>query len=465
MNTVINRTFNAANIHKNIAIYPTDDIAGYSATYGTQDDIHSIVKMLANTAALIPLYGYKVVNDKTAKQLARIKQPHNAMFQTKALQLKALEDLPDTDRVEQLLQFPSENQTQYEFLELIYTFLLLSGEAFILKERPEVGINAGLTTQLHILFPQNVVIKVSDTLPRKIVAYEYRVNGQLIYDNISPDDIIHIKYANPVMDFNGGELRGLSPLKVLVKRLTRLNANMNLSVAQMQNGGVETIVYDKAIMDGAAADVAGKRKDSFYRFLKDKTNAGAPYFATGEMGALHIGSTLADLGVSALEKVDFKKLCNVFGTSDILFNNDAGSTESNVKEMIKRTYTNTILPNVYRLRDALKHELLTEFELGRKVETVDEFGEPFILNVKGDSIKRDIQADISEIPELQENYKDMAEWLGKSWWVTPNEKRKMMKFEAIPDTIMDMPLIPQGVQTLEELQAIADLPMITPDGN
>jgi phage portal protein BeeE len=140
--------------------------------------------------------------------------------------------------------------------------------------------------------------------------------------------------------------------------------------------------------------------------------------------------------------VGFKKLCNAFGTSDILFNNGEASTESNVKVMTARTYTNTTLPNVYRVRDALKKGLLPEFA----------------------DKKRDIREDISEITELQPNSKEMAEWLALAWWVTPNEKREMMRFDKSDNPLFEQPLIPAGLQTLDELNAISDIPVVTPNG-
>lgn len=462
-----NRTMNAvaANLNRNIAIYPSYDIGSNADRYATVDDVYSIVRMLATTAALIPIYAYLVVNDEQQKKLNKIKQPHLRQFETKAIQIKALEDLPETDPVEMLMENPSEFQSKFEFYESVYTNLLLNGEAFILKERPSFGRNVGLTTQLLSLFPRNIVLKVTSQLPRKVAAYDYIVDTTKIYENIPPEDMIHIKYYNPSMDYAGSELRGLSPLAVLSKRLQRLDSNMNTTVAQIQNGGVETIVFDKSIgSDQDAVDVIGKRKDNFYRFLKNPANAGSPYFASGEMGAIQLGLSLANLSVLELANVDFKKLCNVYGTSDILFNSDAASTESNVRVMEKRMYTNTVLPNVYRVRDALKTGLLPEFEKGRNFTQVNEAGQLETVNVKGDGKKRDLQADISEIPSLQEDMLKMAQWMNISPQITYNERRLMMKFDKLDNPIYDEPFLPSGIQTVDDLAMVDPLPVVTPNG-
>lgn len=432
------------NISKQIAIYPNYDIKDGADRYATTDDIYSIVRMLATTAARIPLYGYIVKDERKAKELKRLVQPHKMPLQTKALVLKALEDLPETDPVYELLENPSQLMSKFEFFEAIHTLLLLNGECFLLKEKPDFGKNAGKPISLLIMYPQNVVLKVTESLPRQVVGYDYIIDGRKVYEDLPLEDVIHIKYFNPDVSFTGSELRGLSPIKVLKNRLTQLDSNNDVQTAQMQNGGIETIVFDKAPNDQAAVEINGSRKDNFYRFLKNPNNTGAPFFASGEMGALHIGSTLADLKVIESSGINFKKLCNAFGTSDILFNNGEASTESNVKEMTARTYTNTTLPNIYRVRDALIKGLLPDFKDGKK---------------------REIREDISEISELQPNSKEMAEWLNVAWWVSPNDKLEMMRFERNPNPLFDQPLIPSGYQTLEDLQAIPDLPIETPNGN
>lgn len=432
----------AENFNRQIAIYPDWNITKNTDRYATTDDIYSIVRMLATTAALIPLRGYFIKDETAAKNLKKIIRPHKMPLQVKALELKAFEDLPETDGLNELLENPSTTLSKFEFFEGVYTHLYLNGEAFLLKEKPLVGVNAGKTVSLLIMHPQNVILKVSESLPRRVVGYDYRVDGQVIYENLSVEDVIHIKYYNPQLSFSGSELRGLSPIKVLSRRLTQMDSNSDVQTAQMQNGGIETIVFDETAIDEDAKKLIENRKDNFYRFLKNPANTGAPFFASGKMGSVKLGSTLADMKVIESAGVGFKKFCNAFGTSDILFNNGEASTESNVQVMTARTYTNTTLPNVYRVRDALKKGLLPEFA----------------------DKKRDIREDISEITELQPNSKEMAEWLNVAWWVTPNEKREMMRFEKSDNPLFEQPLIPAGLQTLDELNAIPDIPIVTPNG-
>jgi HK97 family phage portal protein len=432
LQTAVNRNIN--NVNRNIAVYPTSDITNYTNRYAGTDDVYSIVRMLSTTAAMVPLRAYEVKPDDAAqkayKSIRESMRPHANLMHTKALQLKALEDLPETDPLESLLSNPSPFQSKFEFFEAIYTYMYICGEAFIYKEKPFVGKYAGKTASMVVLRPENVILKITDTAPKMVVAYDYVIDGQKILENVPLEDMIHIKYLNTESGWSGSDLRGLSPLKVLANRLTQIDANQDVQTAQLQNGGVESIVWDSG-EDTASGSVSvnGLRKQAFYKHVHDNTNAGLPYFASGEMGVIHLGSTLADLKVIESAQVSFKKLCNAFGTSDVLFNNSDASTESNVSEMVRRTYTNTTLPNVYRVRDAFIKSLLPEFA----------------------DKKRDIREDLSEIQELQPNSKLMAEWLAIAWWVSPNDKLEMMRFERNPNPIFDQPLIPQGLQTIDDL--------------
>lgn len=452
-----------ANFNSNVAIYPDWKTTSTNDRYLSTDDIYSIIRLLSTTAAMVPLYGYLQTSDEKAfRNLTREQKGYKNPYKYKALQTKALTDLPDADPVAKLLDNPHGEMSKYEFFEAIYALLFLHGECFILKERPDFGTNAGMPLQLHLLYPLNVIVKISTSVPRTIVAYDYWVEGRIIMSNIAPEDVIHIKYFNPDVTVMGSELRGLSPIRVLQKRLTRMDSNMNTSVAQLQNGGVETIVYEKGLgTDAQAADIVGKRKDNFFKFLSNPANAGAPFFASGEMGSLQIGSHLKDLGLVDLSNVDFKKLCNAWGVSDILFNSDSASTESNVQIHTKRLYTNTIMPNIYRVRDSLVKGLLPDFKDGVILKNAD--GED--VRIKGDGKLRYIDADINDITELHEDIGKKATWMQQAYWLTPNEKREMMNYERFDDPFFDQPFIPAGFQTLEDFESVPPLEQVTPNGN
>lgn len=433
------QTQNSTNLFGSVtAVFPRWDIKDIANRYCSTDDVYSVVRRLSQTSAMIPMYAFGVKNINAAKQLKQA-SPYLKGYEKKLLEIKALEDLPDTDPVMELLENPSDLLSKFEFYDAVYSMLYLHGECILYKERGEVRPTP---RKLHILFPQFVVLNVSQSWPQTIVSYDYIVDGFKVMPNIMPEDIIHIKYFNPNFSISGHELRGLSPLKVLSNRLTRVDSNMNVSLAQLQNGGVNTIVTMEDINDDDAVVLNG-HKDNFYRFTANSQNVGSVYWAGGKMTAIPLGLKLSDMEVTALAEVDFEKLCNAYSISTVLFNSSKASTESNVKEMRKALYTDAALPNVYRVAAALQDGLANDFN----------------------DTKRVINADISGIPELQEDMKDLAIWLNAAWWIDPQEKREMMKYDRSENPALNNFIIPTGLQMLDDLIMTPDLPNTANDYN
>jgi HK97 family phage portal protein len=95
-----------------------------------------------------------------------------------------------------LLNHPNPYQTGFSLREAWWTDLELTGNAYISLE----GTNPrGLPTELYRLNPSRVTV-----LPdreRFIAGYRYTVNGRSV--DYLPEEIIHLKYANPLDDFYG----------------------------------------------------------------------------------------------------------------------------------------------------------------------------------------------------------------------------------------------------------------------
>ena len=420
----LQRTNLSTAVNVSTSIYPSWLDVENINTYVTVDDVYSIVSYLAQTAARIPMYGYEIVDDSALKSM---KKYSKTSLLGKHYQTKAMQDLPQQDRFVEFL-----NSMSYEDKVMYYTILYVTGELFLYKEVIELGPNAGKVI-LHPMKGANVIVNISENFPQRVVSYRYFDMG---FDgNLSTEEVIHVKYYNPSIT-NGQQWRGLSPLQVLTKRLTRLNAGMDASVAQMQNGGVPGIVYEKSDF---AIETLGQRKNDFASYLRNSSNKGAPYFAAGEMGYLALGLSLADMDVSDLSGVDFTKLCNAYKFPEILLNNQDSSTYNNVASAEKLLYTNSILPNIYLFRDAIVNGVIPMYAV--------------------DGLKRTIEIDLSEIPALQEDMKMQADALNSMWWTTPNEKRDMMGFEELEEPMMDQIIIDSGKQLITDLGMVPDVTM------
>jgi HK97 family phage portal protein len=347
-------------VNNAVAVYPEYTIANNANEYVSNDNIYSIIKLLVTTALSVPSYLYNV-NDKGGKGDVNIDNELNG-----------------------LLAEPNDEEDNKIFLEKIITDYYLHGEAFILLMKPNVGVNEGKAKAMYHLMPQGVILNMTDNFT-KVVSYDYIINGRKYLENIPKENIIHIKTFNPSFNSMG---RGVSPLKVLLKRIERVKSNFDAATAQLQNGGVPGIVYEKGNYDNTfASEIIGQRKQNFYNYLVDRNNVGAPYFSVGDMGYIQLGLKLADLETLNLESADFKKICNAYSIDSKLFNDVDGLKYDNYNIAMKRLYTMTILPCIRAINSALQRQLIDKENKGSKLLLIE---------------------DISEITELQEDMQYMA---------------------------------------------------------
>lgn len=428
----------------NPAIYPDWTTTAASNYYINSDHVYAVVNKIAETTSLIPFYVYYEKNNGSTKRLksltSRLFYTTKGIFDIMLMQQKALDDAPETDKLLQLLENPNPFQSQQDFFLACFCYYLLNGECFIYKYRPNAGANSEGITELYVLPPSTIIIHVTRDYPQTVTGYEFIVSGQTIYKQIPREDIIHIRKFNPESSFgydaavsNYTRFRGLSPLIPAKKLLTRLTSADDAAVSQLQNGGLPGIVFDKTLgNEEISQESLDLMRQHFFSYIRNTANKGAPFFAAGEKGYLQTGLKLADLELVQLQNMDFKRLCNIYKISTILFNSEVAATESNVKEMIKQMYTNVCLPLAYTFRDKFNAEIA---------------GANF-----GDKRKRFIDIDISGITELQDDYKDLANVLA-TLPVTPsgNEMRSLFKWDRIENENMDQPLVKAGYSLIDEL--------------
>jgi len=378
-------------------IFPSWQSYKAVAAYHVMDMVNAVVNKLAKTAASLPIYGYNQQG----------------------------EDLPETDKLVIFL----ESLTYVQKIQL-YTWLYLADECFVYKEKT-LGVN-GTVQKIHFLNPSYVTIIVTDTFPQEIEKYRYCDTNSGVDLILEKDEVVFIHGFNPTLDYYQ-KWRGLSKIDVLKQRLTRMESNMKNSVGQMQNGGVPGVMFAKDIPHNATGKAAlDGAKDNFGRFIKNSENKGAPFMQAGEWGYFQIGSSLVDMDSIELEKIDNKAVCNVWGISDILFNSDTASTESNVKEMIRQMYTNAVMPYTTMVDDAFNNELVTDFGVGY----------------------RRLRTDYSDVPELQTSMKEKIDALNAAMTGIPNDHLEALGYDRVDDPAMDMPFIKSGWLPLDQFEPL-----------
>ena len=304
--------------------------------YGSNVTAFAIIKRIADAGADIPKVLYDMNNPE--------------------------EPITEGD-VYDMLQKPGilqgEVLTQYGFFEAVITYLLSTGNAYLLGEAP---LGFGREWQRLEILPSGLTYpKVSKTSyrdPLQGFIFSDKNNKQTTY---APEDVIQTKYVNPTK-YGLESHEGLSPLQASLYSLTGSN-DINKAIAIMvKHQGARGILTNRSerITD-----------DTELRILTDKVNdniQGLQNFnrvhATGsDLNYQQIGLNANDLKIIESGVLTDRQLCNAYGVSSRLFNDPANSTYNNVKEATKGMYKNAVLPTLNKILEDLNRFWLSQYSL------------------------------------------------------------------------------------------------------
>jgi len=427
-NTAVYSYFRSA-----VAVFGTSNpTANIRDGYLNNGDCYAIVRRIAKTAATIPIYAYKVKNKQKFKEYQNHlnAKDYSPQWLVKSLILKneAVEQLPTQHKMQQLIDSPNPLYDKTEFTEGFYTFRLLTGNTYVYTPKVEAGIDAGKVIEMWLLPTNYTQPKViADQFPRILGGYKFNLVGVV---DLSKEEVMHSRYFNPSYGYMGEELVGISPISAGAKIIQRSSDETDFSVGAFQNAGISGIVTNESI-ENATSDSLGRMKSDFYNEASGTRNARKLLFQAGKINYVQIGLSPVDMDLLNSEVRTFKRLCNLYGVSDVLFNNSDASTESNVKQMIKQLYTNAALPEVYAYRDMLNKHVAPQF------------------NTNGENYYYD--CDLTGITELQEDMQKMAEVFNKLPVMIPNVVFDMMGMGKIESEEANKVYIKNGYTPIDEL--------------
>lgn len=400
--------------------------------YQISSAVYSIVSDIAAKAASIPIKVYEVKDDTALKSLKYLqKQPRTPQSVYKQMQLhrKALQAVPEDNPIQRIIDQPNPDDDATTFWQMFTGFRLLCGNSYLYTPRLDMGADKGKVVELRIMPSQFVILYVNNLFPQKVIGYQLIIDGVTLLET---KEVIQIRYPNYDWSVDGQQLYGMSPLRAAAKTLLRSNQSEDTGIALLANGGPSVIIANKSIESSDfGVEQIGASKQQFQREYAGPQNRGKYKMMAGDISAIPLGIDAVDLDLLAGEGWTFDMLCNVYKVSSTMFNNHSASTESNVKEMRKDSYTRAVLPERQAVCDAINRHIVPAY------------------NVKGK--KYHCEMDISGIPELQPDMATMAAWLNAAWWVTPNEKREMQDFEESTDPNMSKIWLPTGLQLMDDL--------------
>ena len=346
-----------------------------------------------------------------------------------------IEDSPLLD----LLERPNPMCSQSEFFQIVYSYLLLSGNSYILK----TGADDGLPQEMYTLRPDRIKIVPSQSMiPSR---FEYIINGQVntSYDvNVSTGEsmVKQIKLFNPLDDYYG-----LSPLKAASADIDQHNLSSKHNVMLLMNGARPSgaVIYrpkDEAGNMTMLSDSQREmlRSDLLHRFEGSK-NAGRTMILEGDFDYKEMGLTPKDMDFAAMKNFSARDIALCFGVPAQLVGIPDSQTYSNMAEARLALYEETIIPLLRHIESDLNEWL------------VPNFGEDLTLKY-----------DIDNIPAITERrrmiYDNVISAVDKGI-ITRNEARERLGLEPLSggdDVYIPANLFPLGSEVPKPQQPTED---------
>jgi HK97 family phage portal protein len=405
--------------------------------YMGNSDVYSIVTFLARKAGSIPWYVYKMKPGTKAKSsLQRYKQLSKGINQPGAFERAMMERknayeenmVMDSD-LAKLLENPNPMQAQDQFFQNLFGFRILSGEGNIYGN--DGGVPESKFVELNVLPTQFLDIYTDPKDLYGILAYKLMV-GQGI--NLPKDQVCHWKSWNP--DFNDvtrSHLRGVSPLRSAWKLLRMSNNAADASAMMTKNGGAKGALVPE-VVNNNVPQMTPEQATMIQRAVNERINGTDNKGSIGVFqypyNYLNFGLSSVDMELVKTMQLSLHQWCRVFGMPIVLFDTDT-SSYNNYANAMRDLVTNTISPLCCELRDELNKWLVPRF----KEDVYIDF-------------------DISALPELQKDMEMLVKQLQVADWLTFDEKRTAMGYEA-KGGAYDFSYVNQGLIPLE--QSMMDL--------
>ena len=343
------------------------------------------------------------------------------------------DEIVETGELFDIVQQPNTYQIMKEFLMLWEIFLLNTGNAIVYSPTYSAGNDGGkLTSDGMFMIPtQNTDIH-SQSWMNPIDYYTVDIDAQL--RQIEAINVMHTRFPNLQYE-KGANFIGMSPVRVASTIIEMENQGWNIVATTLQKGippGILTKVsesYDKDLEQQQQSGLERTWKEK-YGNQKKSNAAGMPVLTLGDVRWQQMGfSNFRDLQILENSQQGLRVLCNVWGVPSILFNDTAGSTFNNQSEARKAIYTNRIMPDMTLFTSIFNSQIAPAY--GQK-----------------------IVADYSQIPELQEDKKQLSEWLSvgvANGSLTRNEFREKLGLERSDAPGMDDHLVGFNLVSIGEL--------------
>ena len=260
--------------------------------------------------------------------------------------LKSGDQMIEVHPILDLIARPNPLQSYAEFSQALFGFLLLSGNAYILK----VGGDIGRPKELHLLRPDRVVVNGGNkAIPE---SYDYMINGRVqesypVDQDTGASDLKHIKLWNPLDDYYG-----CSPLSAAAVEVDQHNLSSKHNINLLNNGARPSgaVIFKPKDESGFNVNLSEAQRQQLLTDLNNRFqgagNAGRPLLLEGDFDWREMGLSPKDMDFINLKHMSATDIALCFGVPSQLVGVPDAQTYSNVAEARLALYEETIIPHL-----------------------------------------------------------------------------------------------------------------------
>jgi HK97 family phage portal protein len=288
------------------------------------------INMIAQSAASVPWMLYKSEGDKKSEV--------------------------KTHPLIKLLQQPSPIYGGSEFFENIFSYKLISGNAYILI----INQDNQPPSELHLLRPDRVSVVAGSHLIPDGYYYEKENNEKIFYpiNKITGrSKILHLRNFNPLDDYYG-----LSPIEAASYSIDQHNQAAIWNQSLLQNGARPSgslIIKPDNLQNGNLSEIQYNRlKEQVDNCFTGAINTGRPMLLEGGMEWKEMSLTPKDMDFIESKNSAARDIALAFGVPPQLLGIPGDNTYSNMQEARLGLWEETILPMLDHIKDALNNWLI-----------------------------------------------------------------------------------------------------------
>lgn len=401
----------------------------YAKAFKTVAAVYECVDLILKKIVASPRIIYRIKDAEGYKRYKNLMKSDNPIDRYMARKLKSsvLEEV-SVPKIEKLLKRPNSKQNGSEFIGMLAGSLLLRGNTYIYGNAGD--LRSKKWTELFAMPGEMKIISGGMFDPVK----EYILNWATADEVKFPaDQIKHIKTFNPSYSITGSQLYGVPPMMPYIYSMDNVKSANVQANKQIKNGGKMGFVSPKNKEDQLGDTQKSGFKESLSRAFRSKDELARIIPSSIPLDWTEIGLSSADMQLLEVKGASSDDIYLGYHVP-LIYRTREAMTYNNLGTAPRQFVYNAVAPVADMIAEAL-----TEFVC-----------DPYLNTDKEEYI---IHLDYSSLPELAEDEAKMAEWLQKSWELTPNMKLEIRGFGRSSEPGMDDIWVPKTMIRMADVVA------------